>query len=48
MEKLEYGNYYHIYNRGTNKKNLFEKEDDYKHFFNLLSIFIEPVADIYA
>ena len=46
MEKLEYGFYYHIYNRGTNKKDIFIENNDYNHFLNLLSVFIEPVAYI--
>ncbi len=48
MEKITYGKYYHIYNRGTNKQNIFVDNADYKKFFNLMSVYIEPVADIYA
>ena len=48
MQKIDYGKYYHIYNRGTNSQKIFWNKDDYKHFFNLMSIFIEPVAEIYA
>ena len=48
MEKITYGKYYHIFNRGTNKQNIFNDNDDYRHFFNLMSVFLEPIADIYA
>ena len=48
MEKITYGKYYHILNRGTNKQNIFVDNGDYNKFFNLMSIFLEPVADIYA
>ena len=48
MEKITYGNYYHILNRGTNKQNRFVNNNDYEYFFRLMAIFIEPIADIYA
>lgn len=31
-------NYYHVYNRGTDKRNIFTHEDDYKRFLGLLYI----------
>ena len=48
MEKITYGNFYHILNRGTNKQNIFLNNNDYEYFFKLMSIFIEPIANIYA
>ncbi|MBI4645267.1 MAG: transposase [Bacteroidia bacterium] len=45
---MTYGKYYHILNRGVNRQNIFVEKDDYEHFFRLMSIFIEPIADIYA
>jgi len=48
MAKLEYNNYYHIYNRGINGTNLFLTPDNYKHFLELLSIYIDPIAEIFA
>jgi REP element-mobilizing transposase RayT len=45
---LEYGTYYHIYNKGVNNQNIFNTEIDYMHFLNLMDIFLLPVADIYA
>ncbi len=48
MEKIIYGNYFHILNRGTNKQNIFLNNNDYEYFFRLMEIFIEPIADIYA
>ncbi|SEH73728.1 REP element-mobilizing transposase RayT [Paenimyroides aquimaris] len=51
MEKqdfLEKGYFYHIYNRGNNKENLFLEEDNYVYFLNLVSKYLLPVSDIYA
>lgn len=45
---LEHDHYYHIYNRGNNYENIFVEEKDYLHFLELLEIYINPVADIYA
>lgn len=45
---LENGKYYHIYNRGNNKDNIFSVAKDYEHFLQLLDIYIIPVADIIA
>jgi putative transposase len=35
MEKLEHDKYYHIYNRGNNRENLFREPDNYLHFIYL-------------
>lgn len=45
---LEYGKYYHIYNRGNNYEDIFTENSDYKHFLNIYDIYIHPVADTYA
>ena len=45
---LEYGKYYHIYNRGTNSQKIFFEEGDYNHFLDLMSVFLTPVVDVYA
>jgi len=51
MEKqdfLEKGYFYHIYNRGNNKEDLFLEEDNYTYFLNLISKYLLPITDIYA
>jgi len=51
MEKqdfLEKGYFYHIYNRGNNKENLFLEKDNYVYFLNLISKYLLPVSDIYS
>ena len=45
---LEYGQYYHIYNRGNNGENLFLEERNYPYFLKLYAHHILPVADTYA
>ena len=48
MELIEYGKYYHIYNRGINRQKIFKSNCDYLYFLNILSIFADPTAEIYS
>ena len=48
MEPLEEGRFYHIYNRGNNKQNLFFEEGNYFHFLKLIKKHLLPVAEIYS
>ena len=45
---VEYGKYYHIFNKGNNGENLFFKTEHYEHFLRLYEIYIEPVAETFA
>jgi len=45
---LLYDTYYHIYNRGNNRENIFIQERNYHHFFNLYANYIEPVTETFA
>lgn len=45
---LEPGRYYHIYNRGNNRENIFFEERNYHYFMRLYVKYIEPVADTFA
>jgi REP element-mobilizing transposase RayT len=45
---LRYGEYYHIYNRGNNRENIFIEERNYPYFLKLYAKYVEPVADTYA
>jgi len=45
---LEPGNFYHIYNRGNNRENLFIQGRNYGYFMKLWGEYISPVADTYA
>lgn len=48
IEPLQYGDYYHIYNRGNNSENLFREEANYHYFLALYAKYIPPVANTYA
>ena len=45
---LEPGHYYHIYNRGNNRENIFREERNYAYFLKLYARHVEPVADTFA
>jgi len=45
---LECGKYYHIYNRGINRANIFFEDRNYPYFLKLYAAHIEPIADTYA
>jgi REP element-mobilizing transposase RayT len=45
---LQPGLYYHIYNRGNNRENLFREERNYRYFLGLYTRHIEPVADTFV
>jgi putative transposase len=47
-EALYFETYYHIYNRGSNRENIFLEDRNYMHFFRLYLKYIEPIADTYA
>lgn len=48
VTKLYPGRFYHIFNRGNNKENLFSGDRDYRHFLELYSYHIFPIADTFA
>jgi REP element-mobilizing transposase RayT len=45
---LQPGKYYHIYNRGNNRENLFHEERNYAYFLRLYAFHIEPIAETFA
>ena len=45
---LRRGGYYHVYNRGNNRENLFREQRNYVYFFDLYAKHIELVAETYA
>jgi hypothetical protein len=47
-EPLQFGQYYHIYNRGNNGETLFCEDRNYPYFLELYAKYIEPVAETYA
>jgi REP element-mobilizing transposase RayT len=45
---MDQGSYYHIYNRGNNKENIFFEEKNYQHFLRLFDKYLSPYIDVYA
>ena len=45
---LLYNTYYHIYNRGVNRENIFVEERNYALFLNLFERHLAPVVDLFA
>ena len=45
---LQSGCYYHIYNRGNNKENIFREPRNYNYFLLLWKKYIEPVSLTFA
>ena len=45
---LQPGRYYHIYNRGNNREDLFREERNYRYFLQLYARHVSPVADTFA
>ena len=45
---LQPGGYYHIFNRGVNRCNLFREPRNYLHFLKLYTQHIDPIAETYA
>ncbi len=45
---LKPGVYYHIFNRGTNRENVFMEERNYHYFLQLYLKYIEPVAETFV
>ncbi len=45
---LLHDTYYHIYNRGVNRENIFREERNYEYFLKLYIKHIEPVAETFA
>jgi putative transposase len=48
MIPLEPDQYYHVFNRGINRTNIFFEERNYLHFLRLYQKYIVPVAETYA
>ena len=45
---LLFDTYYHIYNRGNNRENIFIQERNYEHFLKLYFEYIDPIAETFA
>lgn len=45
---ITYGNFYHIYNRGNNRENIFVQQRNYAYFMDLWWKHISPIAETWA
>lgn len=48
MANKEEGNYYHLYNRGNNKENIFFEAENYSYFLKQFKHFLLPHIDVFA
>ncbi|MBI4790490.1 MAG: transposase [Chloroflexi bacterium] len=48
LPALQFGKYYHIYNRGINRENIFFEARNYVYFLALYVKYIETIADTFA
>lgn len=48
IPSLVYGTFYHIYNRGNNRENVFVQERNYSYFMELWWKHISPIAETWA
>lgn len=46
--KIEPDKYYHIWNRGNNRENLFYSSRNYEYFIRLYAQYLDPVVETYA
>ena len=47
-EPFEPDRYYHVFNRGNNKENIFKEEENYLYFLHLVKKYLTGVCQIYA
>jgi putative transposase len=45
---LQHGRFYHIYNRGINRENIFLEQRNHLHFLKLYAKYVVPIAYTYA
>lgn len=48
IQPLQFDHYYHIYNRGNNRENLFVEQRNYPYFLKLYAKHILPIAETFA
>ena len=48
VPRIESNTFYHVYNRGNNKQNIFFENENYYYFLRLWKKHITPIAETYA
>lgn len=46
LKEYEVGGYYHLYNRGVNKRSIFKDQKDYSTFISYLQFYLSPTPDL--
>lgn len=47
-QPFEAGQFFHLYNRGNNKENIFIEQENYSYFLVLLKKYVLEIADVYS
>ena len=47
-QPFEFGHYFHLYNRGNNKENIFLEPENYTYFLTLMKKYLIQVAEVYS
>ena len=47
-QPFEPSHFYHLYNRGNNKENIFKTSGNYRYFLLLVKKYLIPICDIYS
>ena len=47
-QPFETEHYFHIYNRGNNKEDIFLEKDNYFYFLSLMRKYLIPIGDVYS
>ncbi len=45
---IESSKYYHFFNRGNNKENIFVEKENYFYFLKLINKYLIPIVDLYS
>ncbi|MDY6799780.1 MAG: transposase [Bacteroidota bacterium] len=48
QEPFEPGNYYHVFNRGNNKENIFKEPENYNYFLKLMKKYLPQTCETFA
>jgi len=48
QQPFEAAHFYHVFNRGNNKENIFKTKDNYSYFLNLVKKHLLSICDIYS
>ena len=47
-EPIQSDRYYHIFNQGNNKENIFKEKRNYSYFLGLINKYLHPICEVFA